>query len=49
LVPEDTYRRIAALLAAGDDDPEAMYPLLAELDPEDWEDPAAYGLPGQKP
>lgn len=22
----------------------AMYPLLADLDPEDWEDPSEYGL-----
>ncbi len=28
-------------------DPETMYPLLAELSPEDWEDPSVYGLPGQ--
>lgn len=26
-------------------EPEAMYPLLAELAPEDWEDASAYGVP----
>jgi len=27
-----------------DMDPEAMYPLLAEISPEDWEDPSVYGI-----
>lgn len=44
LLPEPAYERLRALLEAGDDDPEALYPLLAELSPEDWEDPAVYGL-----
>ncbi len=44
LVRAHVYERMQALAS---DDPEAMYPLLAELDPEDWEDRSAYGLPAR--
>ncbi len=43
LVPEDVYRRLKNLLLA-EDDPEALYPGIAEISPEDWEDPAVYGI-----
>ena len=36
LVPEDVYQHLKDALT--DADPEAMYPLLAEVSPEDWED-----------
>ena len=38
------YTRVKALLAIDDCDPEVMYPLLADLSPDDWEDPAVYGF-----
>ena len=34
LVRKEVYQKIKGLL---DDDVEAMYPMLADLDPEDWE------------
>ncbi len=34
------YQKLKGLL--GDDDPRLMYPMLADLDPEDWEDAAVY-------
>ncbi len=40
----DLYDRVKALFAVDDVDPETMYPLLAEISPEDWEDPSAYGI-----
>lgn len=40
LVPADLYQRFQTLL--DNDDPCLMEPLLAELAPEDWEDPANY-------
>jgi hypothetical protein len=40
LVPREVYERFKALLA--EDDARLMYPLLAELDPEDWEDASVY-------
>jgi hypothetical protein len=39
LVPTEVYQRLEALL---DDDVRLMEPLLVELAPEDWEDPANY-------
>ena len=39
----DVYDRVKGLFA-GDVDPETMYPLLAEISPEDWEDPSVYGI-----
>ena len=39
LVPKDVYEKIKGLL---DDDARQMYPLLANLDPEDWEDASVY-------
>jgi hypothetical protein len=41
LVRADLYQKLQTLLP--EDDPVLdMYPLLAELEPEDWEDPAHY-------
>ena len=40
----DVFARVQALLT-GTNDVEAMYPALADLAPEDWEDPSAYDLP----
>jgi succinate dehydrogenase flavin-adding protein (antitoxin of CptAB toxin-antitoxin module) len=40
LVPREVYERFKALLE--EDDARLMYPLLADLDPEDWEDASAY-------
>ncbi len=40
LVPRDVYDRLKGLLE--EDDARLMYPLLADLDPEDWEDASAY-------
>jgi hypothetical protein len=41
LVRAELYDQMRALLT--EEDPAAeMYPLLAELQPEDWEDPAHY-------
>ncbi len=45
LVPSDVYDRLKILASVDDIDPEAMYPLLADLAPEDWEDPSVYGIP----
>ncbi len=42
LLRSDEYDRVKGLLAA--DDPDALYPLLAEIDPEDWENGSAYGI-----
>ena len=36
----DVYDRVKELFAEHDVDPEWMYPLLAEIAPEDWEDPS---------
>jgi hypothetical protein len=40
LVRREVYQRLRALLQ--DDDARLMEPLLAELDPEDWEDASNY-------
>ncbi len=40
----DVYDRVKELFANDDVDPETMYPLLAEIVPEDWEDPSVYGI-----
>jgi hypothetical protein len=40
LVRREVYRRLRALLE--DDDARLMEPLLADLDPEDWEDASNY-------
>ncbi len=40
LVRRKVYQKLKGLL--GDDDPRLMYPMLADLDPEDWEDAAVY-------
>ena len=48
LMDEQTYERLKGLLLEGDVDPETMYPLLAELTPEDWEEASIYGLGGNQ-
>jgi len=40
LGPKVVYDRLKVLLE--DDDTRLMYPLLADIDPEDWEDASAY-------
>jgi len=40
LVRKDLYDRMRGIF--DEDDPRLMAPLLANLDPEDWEDAAAY-------
>ena len=40
----DVYDRVKTLITGDDVDPESMYPLLAEISPEDWDDPSAYGV-----
>ena len=42
LVPAAIYDRLKGILDA--DDPEDMYPLLADLEPDDWEDGCDYGI-----
>lgn len=42
LLRAEQYESMKA--AADDDGPEALYPLLAEIDPEDWEDASLYGI-----
>ncbi len=42
LVRASVYDRIKDLL--DDVDPEPMYALLAQIAPEDWEDPSVYGI-----
>ena len=42
LVPVAIYDRLKGILDA--DDPEDMYPLLADLEPDDWEDGCDYGI-----
>ena len=39
LVRKNVYQKLKGLL---DDDARLMYPMLADLDPEDWEDAAIY-------
>jgi hypothetical protein len=39
LVRKAVYDKMKGLL---EDDARIMYPLLADLDPEDWEDPSVY-------
>jgi len=40
----DVYDRAKILFAGDDVDAETMYLLLAEISPEDWEDPSVYGI-----
>jgi hypothetical protein len=40
LVRQDVYDRLKVLM--DDDDARLMYPLLADLDPEDWEEASSY-------
>jgi len=46
LVKAELYDRLKGILDV--DGPEAMYPLLAEIEPEDWEDGSAYGIDAKK-
>lgn len=39
LIRKNVYQQIKGLL---DDDARLMYPMLADLDPEDWEDASIY-------
>lgn len=40
LVRQEVYDRLKNLIE--DDDARLMYPLLADIDPEDWEDGSSY-------
>lgn len=40
LVPQELYERLRGIVE--DDDARLMAPLLADLDPEDWEDASVY-------
>ena len=42
LVPAAIYERLKAVLAVEHFDPDELYPLLADVAPEDWEDAANY-------
>jgi hypothetical protein len=42
VVKEAVFERVQRLL---EDDPEKLYPLLADLSPEDWEDSSSYVPP----
>jgi hypothetical protein len=44
LVEERVYEQLRQHLGGDDADAEALYPLLAEVAPEDWEDPSVYGV-----
>jgi hypothetical protein len=44
VVRADVYDRVQLLVGGDDVDPETMYPLLAEISPDDWEDPSVYGI-----
>jgi hypothetical protein len=44
LVPAEVYERLKHLLTDEDLDPEVMYPLLADIQPEDWEEASGYGM-----
>ena len=48
LVEERLFQQLRQHLGSDDADPDALYPLLAELDPEDWEDPSVYGITGKR-
>jgi hypothetical protein len=41
LVPKNIYQKLKGLLEG---DVRVMYPMLADLDPEDWEDAAIYDV-----
>jgi hypothetical protein len=43
LVRKEIFENMRAVV--GDCEPEDMYPLLAEVTPEDWEDASNYGIP----
>jgi hypothetical protein len=42
LLRAEQYERLKAI--TGENEAEAMYPLLADLEPDDWEDASAYGI-----
>ena len=44
LVEERVYQQLRQHLGGDDADADAFYPLLADVDPEDWEDPSVYGV-----
>ena len=41
LVPRSLFQTFKGLI---EDDPKSMYPMLAEIDPDDWEDAANYDV-----
>jgi hypothetical protein len=45
LMRAEQYEKMKAI--TGEDEAESMYPLLADLSPEEWEDASAYDI--QKP
>ena len=44
LVEERVYEQLRQHLSGEDANPEALYPLIAGVAPEDWEDPSVYGV-----
>jgi len=44
VVRADVYDRAKGIFVSDDIDPEAMYPHIADMTPEDWEDPSVYGI-----
>ena len=42
LVRAEIYDRLKSIL--DDVDPETMYPLLAQIEPDDWENGSVYGI-----
>jgi hypothetical protein len=49
VVRSDVYDRTNARDQDGEIDPEVMYPLIAEISPEDWEDSSVYGISEKQP
>lgn len=42
IVLADQYERLKQLVDTGDADPRVVYPLIADISPDDWEDLSAY-------
>lgn len=42
IVLAEQYERLKQFVDANDTDPRAVYPLIADISPEDWEDLSAY-------
>lgn len=43
LTRADLFDRVQSLIGTGD--PEELYPMLADISPDDWEDASVYGIP----